>query len=1020
MKKERIIKYLKGFYKRNKIYSIINIVFFVLFLILLILNFKLGIIFLIIDLILNLLFIETGGLEFIKDIMNKKEETENLIDETKEFSADSIYELKDDPYIIDSEKEEKEDMKKTKAKLKSKRKNNKKKNKIIRFIINTCLFLFLILLILAVVFCIYIVIKAPDFDPQNLYKTEASVLYDANGKQITKLGIEKRKNVTYEDLPEVLVDAIIATEDSRFMQHNGFDAPRFFKASVGQVINKLAHNGGNAGGGSTITMQVVKNDYTSTVSSGFDGIVRKFTDIYISVFKLEKKYSKEEIIEFYVNTPFLGNGAYGVEQACQSYFGKSVSDINLSEAAVIAGLFQAPTSYNPYRYPETTEQRRNTVLYLMKKHGYITEEQQKMAQSIPIESLLNHGSGDESNSSQYQSYIDVVIEEVEKKTGDNPYTAGMKIYTNLDPSKQDVLNKIYSGETWQWKDDKINAGIAIVDVNTGKLVAVGGGRNQTGERQYNFATMINRQIGSCAKPLFDYGPAYEYNNASEATQVLDAPHTYSNGTSIKNADGSYGGLMTYKYAMAASRNIPAVKVFQSVDNAKIKEFVTNLGIKPEVDSNGYLHEAHALGAFNGSNPKELAGAYAAFANGGYYTEPYTVSRVEYIDNEKTVSLKPKRKKAMSDSTAYMITDALLYAVNSYGNIGGGVDGVQLAAKTGTSNFDAETRRKYGFPASANNDMWVTGFTPEYAVSLWYGYASIEAGYYSGSEGYSARGQLFRQIISSISTPGKTFEVPSSVVKGTIEKETFPGLLPSANTPDDMKVTEYFKKGTVPSEVSNRYATLDNPGSLNASVGDDTVTLSWNAASGNNYYNQEALAVSLKGLYLKEANEKAAEIISSNGEFGYEVFVESPTTTTSLGFTKSTKFTTKRLVSDAKYIVKTCYSNNKSSSSSGISTQVAGTGEIESVAEDNVTFNDSSEIDLTLSGNEVSYTEKGFSINGVNITNSNAHVVVNTSASKTGTGIDSVYTFTAKGQYKIDYTITYEGETYTATRIINVK
>ena len=988
---DKIVDKIKKIVKENKLYGIINLILLVLFLILIILNVKLGILYLIIDLILNLLFIESGGIEFLKNFKKEK----NMLDEKDE----EILEVKEDSNMA-------------KKKMSKKR----KRRKIIKFLFNAFLFLFLILLIIAVIFSIYIIIKAPDFDPQNLYKTEASIMYDANGGQIAKLGIEKRKNVNYDDLPQVLIDAIIATEDSRFMQHNGFDAPRFLKASAGQVVNKLRRNGSNAGGGSTLTMQVVKNDYTSTVSSGFDGVVRKFTDIYISVFKLEKKYSKEEIVEFYVNTPFLGNGAYGVEQACQTYFGKSVSDINLAEASVIAGLFQAPTSYNPYRYPETTEKRRNTVLYLMRKHGYITEEEEKMAKSIPISSLL-HSNGTDGGQSPYQSYIDVVIEEVEKKTGDNPYTAGMKIYTNLDPAKQDVINKIYSGETFTWKDDKINAGIAIVDVNTGKLVAVGGGRNQSGERQYNFATMIKRQIGSCAKPLFDYGPAYEYNNASEATQVLDAPHTYSGGGAIKNADGSYGGLMTYKYAMAASRNIPAVKVFQSVENSKIKEFVTKLGIKPEVDANGGLHEAHALGAFNGSNPKELAGAYAAFANGGYYTEPYTVSKVEYIDNEKTVSLKSKRIKAMSDSTAYMITDALLYAVNSYGNIGGSVPGVQLAAKTGTSNFDAETRRKYGFPSSANNDMWVTGYTPEYAVSLWYGYPSIEAGYYSGNEGYTIRGQLFRQIISGISTPGKSFEIPSSVVKGTIEKETFPGLLPSANTPDDMKVTEYFKKGTVPSEVSGRYTPLENPTGLSSSTSNGKVVLSWNAASQNKFYSQDSLANSLKGLYLSGAAGKAAEIIAANGDFGYEVLASNSAGTKSLGFTKNTKFTTDRLGLDTTYIVKTTYTGNSGLASSGVSTQISGDSSL-------LQPEKTSEITL-VGGSNVNavggkYTEEGVKIDGTTITNNNASFETSVNGgSRSGVAQNAVYTFTEAGTYTISYNITYEGNSYTATRTVTV-
>lgn len=898
--------------------------------------------------------------------------------------------------------------------------NKRKRSKLRKRLLNAFLFFLLIMLIGSVVFAIYIIMKAPDFKPDNLYRAEASTVYDVNGGQLAKLGVEKRKKVTYDQLPQVLVDAIIATEDSRYMQHNGFDAPRFFKASMGQVVNKLTHHG-NAGGGSTLSMQVVKNNYTSTVSSGFDGIVRKFTDIYIAVFKLEKSYSKEEIMEYYVNTPFLGNGSYGVEQACQSYFGKSVSDINLAEASIIAGLFQAPSSYDPYRYPKTAEARRSTVLYLMRKHGYITEEEEKIAKSVPVESLLR-SSNPEGSSNQYQAYIDVVINEVENKTGNNPYTTGMKIYTNLDPAKQDVLNKIMSGETWQWKDDKINSGIAIVDVNNGALVAVGGGRNQEGERQFNYATMIKRQIGSCAKPLFDYGPAYEYNGASEATQVLDAEYTYSSGARIKNADGGYGGLMTYKYAMAASRNIPAVKVFQSVDNAKIVEFVTRLGLTPEIDSNGYIHEAHALGAFDGTSPMQLAGAYAAFANGGYYYTPYAVSKVEYLDSNKTVSLKSKKVKAMSDSTAYMITDALMYAVNSYGNIGGSVSGVQLAAKTGTSNFSAETRAKYGFPASANNDMWVTGYTPEYAVSMWYGYSKTEKGYYNGNEGYNARGRLFRQIISGISTPGKTFTVPGSVVKGTIEKETYPGLLPSENTPEDMRVTEYFKKGTQPTEVSGRYATLSDPTGLSASTNGNNIVLSWNAATPSSYYNHDKLAESLKDLYKSKASEQAASIIAANGEFGYEIFEQSSSGTHSLGFTSSTKYSTPKRSTDTTYIVKTCYSLNKITSSGGASVNVKGEEKKETKPDDILSSSVKDET-LTIKSDmtNVVFDDNGFpnltiTNNGVDVPISQCTITVETTVPREG----YKYTFANEGTYNITYKIkTPYGNTNT-TRKITVK
>jgi penicillin-binding protein 1A len=899
-------------------------------------------------------------------------------------------------------------------------KKKKKVKKVLKIILNIFLLLLLIGLIGGIIFAIYIVTHAPDFNPENLYSTESSILYDRNGNQAGKLGVEKRKNVNYNDLPQVLIDAIIATEDSRFMQHNGFDLPRFLKASAGQVVNKITGHG-NAGGGSTLTMQVSKNNYTSVEDSGFEGIVRKFTDIYISIFKLEKNYSKEEIIEFYVNIPFLGNNAYGVEQACQTYFGKSVSDINLSEASLIAGLFQAPTSYNPYQHPKQAEERRNTVLYLMQRHGYITKEEADDARSIPVESLLRE-SNPEGSSNEYQSYIDVVVKEVEEKTGLSPYTTGMKIYTNLDPDKQKTLNDIMSGKTWKWKDDKVQAGIAIVDVNTGALVATGGGRNQKGERQYNYATDITRQIGSCAKPLFDYGPAFEYTNAGLASQVYDGPHSYSSGVAIKNADGGYKGTLTYKYALAASRNIPALRVFQSVDNSKIKEFVTKLGIKPEIDSNGGLHEAHALGAFSGSNPKDMAAAYAAFANGGYYTEPYTVNKIEYIDSDKTVSLKNKRSKAMSDSTAYMITDALVYAVSGYGNIGGSVSGVQLAAKTGTSMFDSEARRKYGYPSSANMDMWVTGYTPEYAVSLWYGYTKAEKGYYLGNDGYSARGKLFRQVISSISdrSGAKKFTVPSSVVKVTVEKETSPLMLPSANTPNYMKVTEYFKKGTQPTEVSPRYSTLPNASGLNAKTNGNQIELSWTAANKPEYLTDDYFRKNYKTFFGSSLEEQLAARKASQGEFGYEVFVKDNSTgvTNSLGFTTNTTFKATKQNKNVTYIVKTTLSNLKVTQSSGITIDVKGEPE-----------KTTSLLTYVLAGNlkdtakvNVLYTDPGItsvSNDGVDITK-NAKITVSCPELGTsGKAQKETYTFTKAGTYTLKYTITYNGASETVARTITV-
>ena len=240
----------------------------------------------------------------------------------------------------------------------------------------------IIILLGGVAFCAYIVSSAPEFDEQKMFEKEVSRIFDSKGDLITTLGAEQREKLTYDEIPEVLIDAIIATEDSRFFKHNGFDAPRFLKASISQVLGR------GGGGASTLTMQLSKLAFTDTVDTGIQGIIRKFTDIYMSVFKIEKNLTKEEIIEYYVNIPCLGGNNYGVEQASQYYFGKSAKDLNLVEAAMIAGLYQSPNGYNPYYNPNDGNARKNTVLYLMKRHGYITEDEYKAGTSVQIKDFL--------------------------------------------------------------------------------------------------------------------------------------------------------------------------------------------------------------------------------------------------------------------------------------------------------------------------------------------------------------------------------------------------------------------------------------------------------------------------------------------------------------------------------------------------------------------------------------------------------------------------------------------------------
>ncbi|MDD4035749.1 MAG: transglycosylase domain-containing protein [Bacilli bacterium] len=799
--------------------------------------------------------------------------------------------------------------------VKKMRKTKKGRKKLLNITLGTISTLGIIVLLAFILGGAYIIIAAPDFKPDNLYKKEATIIYDKDNEIFAKLGLENREKISFDDLPQVLVDAIIATEDSRYFQHNGFDLPRFVKASLGQV----AGNSG-AGGASTLSMQVVKNNFTGSKQT----LTRKFTDIYLSIFKLEKKYTKEEIIEFYVNTPWLGNNAHGVEQASQTFFNKSVRDINLAEASLIAGLFQAPGAYDPFIYPEKANNRRLTVLSLMKKHGYITEEERQIARAIPIETLLVKSTA--SGQNEFQGYINTVIEEVRGKTGNNPYNIPMKIYTNMDRERQLHINKVMAGEIHKFENDVVQTGIAVIESKTGHLVAVGANRDLAGKLNYNYATMIKKQPGSTAKPLFDYAPGMEYNNWSTYTPFVDIPHQYTGGKTIKNWDGKFMGFMTLREALDQSRNTPALLAFQQLSNKKIKEFVESVGLKPETD-NGKVHEAHSLGAYNGTNPVQLAGAYAAFANGGYYIEPFTVSKIEYRDTGEIKDFKPKINKVMSDSTAFMISDILLNSVEYGFNNSLKINGVKVAGKTGTTNFDKETMARYKLPRGATNDAWVAGFNPDYTVAFWYGYDEISSKYYNTTNtAWRARNGIFKAVGSGIFIKNnKGFEVPNSVVRVKVERGTVPAMLASEFTPKEFIVNEYFKKGTEPTDISPRFDKIKGTvTSLDINYQNGAYKLTWDVITKPDYLTGEYFTDRYKTFYRSTPHFNSAleKYLVKNeeylGTFGYNVYsVNNNDELTFIAFTENNSFShTVSLVDSKTYVVKAGYSKTRDLDSNG--------------------------------------------------------------------------------------------------------
>ncbi len=805
----------------------------------------------------------------------------------------------------------------TKEKVKNgtkKRKNKKKRSK--SWILTIFVTLGIAVALGVIAFSAYIVISAPDFTTNLLYSKEASVLYDRNGNEMTRIGTENRVLVTYDDLPQVLIDALVATEDSRFFQHNGFDAARFLKASIQQAMGK------DAGGASTLTMQVAKNTYSGKESSGIKGIIRKFTDIYMSIFKIEKSYTKEEIIEFYVNSQWLGSGntnnyadINGVEQGSQAFFGKSVSDLSLPEASLLVGMFNNPSWFSPIRFPERAKERQKTVLKLMVRHGYITEEEAEAAGEIPIESLIKTTSTEQKTDDKgLQAFIDYVVDEVTKKTGDDPRQVPMAIYTTLDRSIQDVVTQLENGELYKFTNDKIQNGIAITSTEDGSIVALGPGRNYV-YRSTNRA-LGRRQPGSTAKIIIDYGPLIEYNNASTVTPFIDEPYTYSTGGSLKNYDGKYKGLLTMEEALIDSRNIPALQAFQQTTIEQKTEFAHSLGI----DFGENLYESASIGGFDGISPLEMSAAYAAFGRGGYYIEPYSFTKIVYLENEEEYNYKYTKTRVMSEETAYMITSILIKNKNG-GKIN--VSGTDVAVKTGTTTIDEKQAKALKITTSTTPDHWVNAYTPDYSISLWVGYDNLKEGHLTSNTGGPIRRAMMPQLANRIFKKNARFSKPSGVVEATVELGTYPLQLPSNYTPENLKVTGLFKQGTEPTIVSHRFNQLRSPSNGNSIINGSSITLTWNAIDIPEAIDTNKLQTYFNENYIadpgKYYNERIAYNNSYIGNNGYQIYLQnSDGSLTNLGFTTQTSYTyVATSAREYKFIIKSAYSIFKDNMSEGL-------------------------------------------------------------------------------------------------------
>lgn len=489
--------------------------------------------------------------------------------------------------------------------------------------------------------------------------------------------------------------------------------------------------------------------------------------------------------------------------------------------------------------------------------------------AVKDEGVVSQKEYEKASTNKYSAFVEEVMKEIDEKSDVDPSADGLKIYTTLDTKAQDKLDELMDGDTVGFTEG-MQGGVTLLDTKNGEVRAIGAGRNQP-VGGFNYATQTKAQPGSTIKPILDYGPVIENKKWSTYEQIDDSAYTYSNGKPIRDWDRKYLGPISMRYALAQSRNIPALKAFQAVGKDTAVDFANGLGLGLTKDN---VTEAYSIGGFGGNDgvsPLTMAGAYSAFGNNGTYNEPHFVKSIEFNDGTK-LDLTPKSKSAMSDYTAFMITDMLKTAVKTGTGQLAQVPGVEVAGKTGTTNFDDNEVKRYNIASGGARDSWFVGYTPQYTAAVWTGMGENEAGKKSlSAEEQKVAKRIFAQLIADVDDGSGSFEKPDSVVEASVEKGSNPAKLAGPNTPSDKKLTEYFVKGTAPSTVSKTYEKEEKEetaklSGLNVKYDKDnqSLTLSWN------YDGDATFAVKQSvdgGSYSEIQNSSAKEAVISGVQPG---------------------------------------------------------------------------------------------------------------------------------------------------------
>lgn len=655
----------------------------------------------------------------------------------------------------------KKSVKKNSGKGSGKSSGTHKKGLFIKILLGILSF-FCILFLAGVGLFWYYAKDAPELTDKKLDATVSSKLYTQDGELFEDLGAEKREKISANELPKTLEDAIVSVEDRRFYKHIGVDPIRI----IGSALSNFTSGG--LQGGSTLTQQLIKLSFFST-SAEDQTLKRKAQEAWMAV-RLEQKKSKQEILTYYVNKVYMSNGLYGMETASEMYFGKKLSELSLPQTALLAGMPQAPSAYDPYVYPDQAKKRRDTVLYTMLQNEKISQTEYDQAVNVPVTDGLQELTQSDDNTKIVDNYVKEVINEVQEKTDKNVYTDGLEIYTNLDLDAQKKLYDIVNTDQYvSYPDDEMQVASTLIDTNTGKVKAQIGGRHIAEDVTLgnNLAVNTSRDFGSTMKPVTDYGPAFEYLKYSTGKTITDAPYNYEGtSTPVGNWDNQYMGTITLRQALYLSRNVPAVKLFNEVGSDKVASFLKNLGIEYST-----IHQSNAIssnteeqdGTKYGASSLKMAAAYAAFANGGTYYKPQYVNKIVFQDGTEE-TYEPDGKTAMSPETAYMITDILKDTITEGTGTNAQIAGLYQAGKTGTSNYTDDEYAKLGISSGVYPDIIFAGYTPNYSISVWTGYNKKMTPVTSESSHVAS--DVYRELMQYVSAnvTNTDWEMPSGLIR----------------------------------------------------------------------------------------------------------------------------------------------------------------------------------------------------------------------------------------------------------------